>query len=326
MAQYGTGHGHAEGKLLALRSSPDVELAGVYEPHPERRRACELAGGAYAGVRWLETEEELLGDPGIVAVASEGRNDESLEQTERLVRAGKHVWYDKPAGADMEQWRRVAALAEERGLVIQMGYMFRYHHGFRQIAEWVRSGLLGRVFAVRAHMSRWISEEERLVIACHPGGILYDLGGHMIDQIVHLLGRPERVDSYLRHDDALAPGFADNTLAVLSFPGALATVDIAAMEPLPAARRFEVYGTEGSAIMEPFEPAPRLRLCLRAAAGGYQAGEQTVPVEPQERQELYERELAALVAVLRGERPPERTPAHDLMVQEVLLRAAPGAG
>ena len=286
IAQYGTKHGHAAGKLLALKANPHVELAGVFEPDAERRRELERAGGPYAGIRWFDHARELLDDPTIVAVASEGRNDESLDQTEQLIEAGKHVWYDKPAGADWAQWQRVAAQAEQRGLRIQMGYMFRYHDGFQRIAEWARSGLLGQVYAIRAHMSTWISEPERRVIARHPGGIFYDLAGHMIDQVVWLLGRPQQVTAFLRDDSGAVPGFKDNTLGVLAYPRALAYVDIAAIEATPTARRFEVYGDRGSAIMEPFEPVGPLRLCLAEAHGDYRRGEQFVQVDERSRQRM----------------------------------------
>ena len=321
MAQYGTRHGHADGKVAALRASADVDLAGVLEPDPARRAALDRAGSAYHGVRWLAHPAEILDDPTIVAVASEGRNDESLEQTAALVRAGKHVWYDKPAGDDWTGWQEVVAEARARALRIQVGYMFRYHEGFRQITEWVRSGVLGDVFAIRAHMSTSIPLAARQVIARHPGGIFYDLAGHMLDQIVWVLGRPTEVTAFLRRDGADVPGFDDNTLGVLAYPRALGLVDIAAMEPPPMARRFEVYGSRGSAIMEPFEPAGPIRLCLAEAAAERPAGEQWIPVRPQTRQELYELELEAFVAVLRGLRSPDRPLDHELLVQETLLRA-----
>ena len=142
MAQYGTKHGHAAGKLAALRSNRQVELVGVFEPDVERRRELERENGPYRGVRWFDDVREMLEDPTIAAIASEGRNDESLEQTEQIVRSGKHVWYDKPAGDNWEQWQQIAALAERQHLLIQMGYMFRYHDGFQRIARWVQSGLL----------------------------------------------------------------------------------------------------------------------------------------------------------------------------------------
>src|SRR4051812_2099059 len=321
LAQYGTKHGHAAGKLLALRRNPRVELAGVFEPDQERRTQLASAGEPYQGIHWFADARELLDDPKIVAVAAEGRNDESLDQAEQIIAAGKHVWYDKPAGANWPQWQRVVAQAERRALIIQMGYMFRYHAGFQRIAEWVQSGLLGHVYAIRAHMSTWISEPEQRVIARHPGGICYDLAGHMLDQIVWLLGRPQQVTAFLRADGGIVPGFKDNTLVVCAYPRALAFVDIAAMEVMPVARRFEVYGEQGSAILEPFEPAGALRLCLAEAHRGYQRGEQFVPLQEQSRQRLYELELEAFVAAILGERPPDRPASHDLIVQETLLRA-----
>ena len=63
-------------------------------------------------MRWFDDARELLDDPAIVAVAAEGRNDESLDQAEQIIAAGKHVWYDKPAGTSWAQWQRVVALAE----------------------------------------------------------------------------------------------------------------------------------------------------------------------------------------------------------------------
>jgi predicted dehydrogenase len=321
MAQYGTRHGHADGKLVALRSCPDVELAGVFEPDAARRASLDRPGTAYHGVRWLTRAAEILDDRTIVAVASEGRNDESLEQTADLVRSGKHVWYDKPPGDDWTGWQEVVAEARARDLRIQVGYMFRYHEGFRQMAEWARSGLLGNVFAIRAHMSTSIPLAARQIIARHPGGIFFDLAGHMLDQIVWVLGRPTEVTAFLRRDGAEVPGFDDNTLGVFAYPRALGFVDIAAMEPAPMARRFEVYGSRGSAIMEPFEPAGPIRLCLTEADPGHPAGAHLIPVRPQTRQELYELELAAFVAAVRGLRPPDRSLDHELLVQETLLRA-----
>lgn len=325
MAQYGTRHGHAAGKLQAIRGHPRVELVGVIEPDAGRRAELDGPGSPYEGVRWFDGPAPVLEDATIIAVASEGRNDESLAQTEAVVRSGKHVWYDKPPGDDWEGWQRVVTLARARGLLIQVGYMFRYHGGFQRIVGWARSGLLGEVFAVRAHMSTWIPEAAQRVIARHAGGIFFDLAGHMLDQIVWMLGRPQEVRAFLRSDGVALPGFPDNTLGIFSYPRALAVVDISAMEPPPTARRFEVYGTRGSAIMEPFEPAGPIRLCLIEAQGEYPSGEQRVPVPAQSRQTLYALELDAFLGAVEGLRPPDRTLDHELLVQETLLRATGGS-
>ena len=323
MAQYGTRHGHAAGKLQAMQANGDVEVAGVFEPDPEQRAALEASGGVFAGVHWFEDKREMLEDESIVAIASEGSNAESLDQTEEIVAAGKHVWYDKPAGDDWAQWQRVVAAAEEKGLLIQMGYMLRYHSAFMQVAGWARSGFLGDVFAVRAHMSTFVEEEARRRIGdSHQGGIFFDLGGHMLDQVLWILGRPVKVTSFLRNESGSVPAFRDNTLGVFEFERALAFIDIAALETRPMARRFEVYGSEGSAIIvEPFEPGLQIRLCLTEAKDGYRVGEQTVDVAGESRQRTYELELDAFLATIEGRQPRDRPVSHELLVQETLLRA-----
>ena len=127
--------------------------------------------------------------------------------------------------------------------------------------------------------------------------------------------------SFLRNESGEVPAFADNTLGVFEYERAMALVDTSAMETPPPARRFEVYGSRGSAIMEPLEPATHIRLCLSEAQGGYDAGETMVAVETQTRQALYELELADFVETIQGRQTAARPPAHELQMQETLLRA-----
>ena len=326
MAQYGTKHSHAAGKITAMQENPEVKLVGVFEPDSEHRAQLADSDTCFATVRWFDSAQEMLADPAIVAVASEGLNIESLDQTEEIVAAGKHVWYDKAPGDNWAQWQRVVAAAREKKLLIQMGYMLRYHDGFHLIAEWARSGLLGHIFSIRAHMSTNIPKDRRKQVNAHRGGIFYELAGHMLDHIVWILGRPAKATCYLRSDDygtsERVDGFADNTLGVFEFEQAMAMVDIAAMETEPMARRYEVYGTAGSAvIVEPFEPGSQIRLCLAVATEEYAAGVQMVPIQSRSRQELYDQELKAFLRTIAGQQEPDRLPEHDLLVQETLLRA-----
>jgi predicted dehydrogenase len=147
----------------------------------------------------------------------------------------------------------------------------------------------------------------------------------MLDQIVWHLGRPNRVQVFARNDTTPSlPNFADNTLGVFEFDDALAFVDISAMEPRPNARRFEVYGTKGSAITEPFDPGDVVRLVLEEPNGEFAAGEHIIKLPTVTRQQMYERELVAFVATLAGTQQPDRTFEHEVLVQETLLRATGG--
>lgn len=319
-AQWGTKHGHADGKLHALLTNPKVEVAGVYEPDKSRRLAIE-GQAPWSEVVFFDDPSKILNDNSIIAVASEGANIESLDQTEALVEAGKHVWYDKPAGNDWEKWQRVVARARDQGTLIQMGFMFRYHTGFQQVAKWVKGGLLGDVTSLRAHMSTNLPVAQSESYSIFTGGIFYDLAAHMLDQVVWLLGRPTKITTFF-HNDSEAKACIDNSLGVFDYEKAIVFIDISSFETSPPARRFEVYGTKGSAIiLEPFEPGYRIRLCLDEARGNFAAGEQIVEVEGHTRQQLYDLELEALLRVISGERQPDRSCDHELLVQETLLRA-----
>ena len=321
IGQVGTKHGHAAGKWKALLSSPNVEAVGIWEPDAEAR-AARQADGSYPDARWCASADELLGDPNIVALAIEGQNDESLGMAHRALDAGKHLWYDKPAGDDWPGFQDLMAKARRTERYVQMGYMFRYQPGFGQIMAWAKSGALGDVYGVRAHMSMGITVQARAIQSVHVGGIFYDLGGHMLDQVVWLLGRPTSIMRVFRNDATPEyPSYVDNAICVFEFERAMAFVDISSLEPRPPARRFEIYGTRGTAITEPFDHARVVTLTLGEAWGDYAAGTHTVEPEVVPRQQMYEREIAAFVGVLRGERPPDRTPEHELLVQETLLRA-----
>ncbi len=327
VAQIGTKHGHAAGVYQVMLEHPGVEVVGCYEPDAERQAFCAESGDWDDAV-WFDSIDEILDNPEIVAVASEGANRESLAHSEAIVRAGKHCFYDKPAGDDYHRFMRIIEDAKAQDLQVTLGYMFRKHDGFERMANWVRSGFLGHVFQVRAHMSTWLPERstggqytDRKGLSYHRGGVLFDLGGHVLDQIVWMMGRPERVTSYLQNATSETRDFMDNTLGVLEYSNALVTVDIAAMEPRPMARRFEVYGTEGSAIMEPFEPAEQLRLCMAESKGGYDEGVTMLDLEDRRR---YVDTFAAFVETIKDGAPPLRSREHELLVQETLMRCTGG--
>jgi len=318
-AQYGVAHAHAAGKAAVLKSSEQVEFCGVYEPDPDLRRAAGRLE-AYDGVHWFSDKEEMLGDPSISAVAIEGPIVTNLAWAREALARGKHVWLDKPAGCDWAEFQSVVALARQSGLLLQLGYMFRYNAGFQFVLDWAREGKLGDLFCVRGRMSTNLSLESREHLAVYRGGILFELLCHLVDIVVSLLGRPEKVVSFLRNDLGTAPTFRDNALTVLEYPRAMAMLESAAMEVCPfPSRRLEVYGTRGSAILEPFEPDPVVRLCLDKDRGGYAKGWQWVRVEPWPR---YVASLRALVADIRGEKQPDRSLDHELIVQETVLRAS----
>jgi len=317
MAQYGIAHAHAAGKAGAMEKNADVDFCGVFEPNPGTRAE---RGSAYKDAHWFDSKEEMLEDDSITAIAVEGEVCHNLAFAREAVEHGKHIWLDKPAGDDMKEFSQILAIARDKKLLVQLGYMFRYNLGFQFIFDRVKDGSLGEIFSVRGRMSTGIPADRRPALAQHQGGIFFELLCHLTDIVVEILGRPNKVTSFLRNDLGITPEFSDNTIAIFEYEKAIASLESVAMEvsAFPA-RRFEVYGTRGSVIIEPLEP-PGVRLCLSEASGDYVEGWQTVDVgEPVGR---YDGGLAALVADIKGEKSPDRSLYHELIVQETVLRAS----
>ena len=103
MAQYGISHDHAHDKARVLQQSEGVEFVGVYEPDLGK---SERLGGQkeYAGVQWFSSKEEMLGDESVVVIAVEGEIFDNLGFARDVVKHGKHVWLDKPAGNDLAEF------------------------------------------------------------------------------------------------------------------------------------------------------------------------------------------------------------------------------
>ena len=95
-AQVGIAHAHAADKVAVLKANPDVTFCGVYEPDPDVRSERGVAQ-AYEGVHWYASENEIMQDDSIVAIAVEGEVSVNLEVARRALERGKHVWLDKPA-------------------------------------------------------------------------------------------------------------------------------------------------------------------------------------------------------------------------------------
>jgi len=317
VGQIGTGHAHARGKMQSLRRLEEYDVVGVVEPNPELRAEAEK-NPAYRDVRWM-TEEQLLNVSGLKLVAVETEVKDLLDTGARAVAAGKHIHLDKPAGEDLAKFKKLLDDATRQHLTVQMGYMFRYNPGFTFIYRAVREGWLGDVFSIHTVMSKAVGMEKRKSFSRYRGGSMFELGCHIIDSVIHVLGKPDRVVPYPRHSARIDDELLDNQLAVLEYPRATVTVRSAVIEIDGGQRRqFVVCGDQGTADLRPLEP-PKLRLALSRPREGFKKGYQDVPVENLPR---YDADFVDLAKVIRGEKDFEFTPEHDLAVQEAILLAS----
>jgi len=313
-ALLGTQHSHARDKLRVMQQSPDFEVAGVCEPDPEARQAQQKSS-RYGGVRWL-SEEELLGDAGIQLVVAECRTWEAIPWGWKVIRAGKHLHLEKPPGDRLAPFRQLVEEAQRRKLLLQMGYIWRFHQGLNAAIESARRGDLGEVFLVRGTINTDISAERRAELARYRGGMMLELGCHLIDRVVQWLGRPKQVRSWLRHDSSAGDKLADNTLAALEYDKTLAVISSAARQAGASQHRsFEILGTDGSILLQPLEPGAKLRVTTRE---GDKPGPRELSIVPPVPR--YVGDLQALARAIQTGQPLQFSYDHELLLQETLER------
>jgi predicted dehydrogenase len=313
--QIGVGHAHAT-KMSVYRNSSDYEVVGVAEADPElRKRFTDHA--AYRDLKWM-TEEELLNTPGLQVVGVETKVRDLLPTAGKCIAAGKHVHIDKPAGESLPKFRGILDEASRKHLAVQMGYMYRFNPAVLFMKDCLKKGWLGEPFEVHTVMSKVVPASSRKSLADYPGGIMFELGCHILDLAVGVLGNPGSVQSVRQHAANIDDSLVDNMLATLTYPKAIATVKSSAMEVEGFARRhFVVCGTEGTFHIEPLD-RPNVRVAFSTARSKYKKGYQTVEFGSYSR---YTGDAADLAAIIRGEKDPDFSYDHDLAVQETLLKA-----
>jgi predicted dehydrogenase len=307
--QIGTEHSHAAGKMEAMRRLADlVDVVGLVGDGKDK---------VYDGLPRL-AEKDLLGNPDVAFVAVETPIQDATAAALRAIEAGKHVHLDKPGGTDVAAFRAMRLRAAEKKLVVQMGYMLRHNPAFELLFKCARQGWLGDVLEVSASMGKLAGPDARKTLAGYPGAGMFELACHLVDATLTLLGAPSKVAAFSRATGT--DGLADNQLAVLEWPKALATLRSNHVDPDGFARRFfEVVGTKGSVRIAPLESG-KLTLSFQQKNPDFDKGTHSVSLPlPKGR---YDGEFRHLVRAIRGEAPFGWTAEHDVAVLETALKAA----
>lgn len=306
----GVAHSHAAQKVKLVRESPDWTFVGICEEDPRLREIY-----AKQGLRLL-SEEELLRECEVIAVESAVRDH--VRHATLALGGGAHVHVEKPPAHTLADFVELQRIARERQRLLQVGYMWRFNPGINAVLEAARKGWLGDVHLVRATINTSHSPATRKEVAEFKGGTMFELGCHVLDPVVRLLGRPTEVITSLKKHGNADDTLADNTTAILEYPRATAIITSLSLQPNAGAHRsFEIIGTNGVALVKPIEQ-PTLVMNLMKPAGPYRAGTQTVSLP---RYERYADEFIALAAAVRNNEPLAVTPEEELTVHETLLRA-----
>lgn len=171
------------------RKSDVVNLMGIYDIKPERA-ALARSRGIFA----YDSLDAVLRDPAVDLVTVAIPNDSHLDVVLKALGAGKNVICEKPVALSTGDLQKMFDAADRRGRLFTVHQNRRWDVDFLAMKQLVQSGEIGPMLRIesRIHGSRGIPSDwrgERV----HGGGMLYDWGVHLIDQVLQLL--PEKLES-----------------------------------------------------------------------------------------------------------------------------------
>lgn len=325
VVQWGMCHEHADGKFKSVKKLPDdFELVGIIDDRESKTPREDRNFKVFDGVPRM-TPEQLWADKSIQCVFVEVTNDDLIPIAWKVAKHGLAMHLDKPCGQNLKKFEALMDFCKARGIPVQIGYMFRVNPAIKFATKAVKEGWLGDIISVEADMYHdYGSKNYNAYIASFKGGIMYNLGCHLVDFILPMMpGMPTKA-----HVVRLpAPGDPDNAgtncVSVLEWPHATVTVR-SSRHAACASRWLRIQGTKGAIDLRPIErfdgKPTTLELRLKEAVGGYKKGTQTVDCGVQK--DRYADQLKELADIIRGKAPnPAGQYEHDVAVHKVTLMA-----
>ena len=174
-----------------------VNLAGVTDTNREQ---AEAAARTYGVEAVFESVDSLLSTEMIQAVVVAVPNRYHADLAVRALDAGKHVLLEKPMAMNAEEAGNIVKAQKRSGKVLMIGHQMRWQWLSMNVKKQIESGDLGRIYAAKAQMmrkkgvpgwGRWFTRK-----ADSGGGALIDIGVHMLDLSLWLMGNPRPVSVF----------------------------------------------------------------------------------------------------------------------------------
>lgn len=316
--------------------TPGLQLTTIVTASPERR---ERALREHPAARVLDRADALFADPSghdLVVVATP--NSTHVPLTLAALGAGLAVVVDKPLAPTAAEARRVVAEARRRGLFLSVYHQRRWDADVLTVRRLIVEGALGDVLRFEARIERWrpvpAGGWRESDTPGGAGGLLYDLGSHLIDKALHLFGPVARVYAEL---DRRRPDIAvddDVFLALMHVSGvrshlwasALAGQGGPSMRVLGTRAAYVAMHADGqeTALREGKRPhGPDWGVEAIGRWGVLGIGDDAIPVRSEPG--AYPRFYAGVVASLRRGDPPPVNPDDAVAGLEIIGAAQQSA-
>jgi len=322
IAQIGTSqYSHGSDIFQSLTNQKDIfEIVGYALPENGREKFPGRMG-VFDGYREMSVEE-ILNNPEIEAVTVETEEIYLTKYAKMVADHGKHIHMEKPGSPSLKKFEELIETAKKNGTVFHTGYMYRYNPYVKELMQKVKNGELGEIISVEAQMNSCHSIINRQWLDNFPGGMMFFLGGHLVDFILQIKGNPENIIplNYCTGNNGVTS--EDFGMAVFQYKNGASFVKTTADEYGGFARRqLVVVGTKGTAELKPLEmPAPgglytQMRICKDSDSWAA-LGE----ITKSDTYDRYDDMTASFAAMVRGEKENPWGYDYELLLYKTLLK------
>jgi scyllo-inositol 2-dehydrogenase (NADP+) len=226
---------------------PLLQHSNDYKIHTVMSSNKEKVQKDLGDVHVVPTLDELLRED-IELVVITTPNHLHYDMIKQSLTAGKHVVVEKPFVTKSSEGEELIQLAEEKGLLLSVFHNRRWDADFLTIQKLMENRQLGDVTTYEAHFDRYrpAVKDRWKENKIEGGGVLYDLGAHLIDQALCLFGKPQWVfaDVFSQRDPEKAEDYFQITFGYETARIGLYSRSIV-LEPGP---RYQVHGRKGSFV------------------------------------------------------------------------------
>ncbi|MCK9401126.1 MAG: Gfo/Idh/MocA family oxidoreductase [Bacteroidales bacterium] len=232
-----------------LHVHPGFKLAKVVE------RQGNSSKDLYPDVGIVRNYKDLLKDDTIELVVIATPNILHYDLAREFLMAGKHIVVEKPFTPSSAEADELIRLAEKTGKKILVYQNRRWDGDFKTVQQVVYQGYLGEILEFEAHFDRFAPGQRRSAWRDEPlpaGGVLYDLGSHLIDQALVLFGLPQSVFADIRTQRKGSQ--VDDCFEVNLYYEKLKVTLKASVFIKEKGPRYVLHGTKGSFIKYGIDP------------------------------------------------------------------------
>ena len=232
-----------------ISAVPPFYLYAIVQRNP---RPNDDAEKDHPGVKTYRSSEEMVRDPAIAVVVVTTIPTTHFELCKLALEHGKHVIVEKPFTPSSKEAGELITLAKEHQRLLTVYQNRRWDTDFLTLSRLLKENILGRVVEFETHFDRYRPEMPAAggwkTKPLPGGGAVYDLGTHLIDQVVVSFGLPDSITGFSGSQREHNPeGVEDSCTVLLHYnSGLLATVKAAVVSPEIEQLRFWVRGDQGS--------------------------------------------------------------------------------